>query len=91
MSSSSTLADAATINEPGASDTPQLVHPLYVRVTHWINALAILIMISCILQIGAFIILVPAIAWVWFTKDTTAALIFTRCVSARRARDRCAT
>ena len=39
--------------------------------------LAILIMISCILQIGAFIILVPAIAWVWFTKDTTAALIFT--------------
>jgi thiosulfate reductase cytochrome b subunit len=40
------MADVATINEPGARDTRRLVHPLYVRITHWINALAILIMIG---------------------------------------------
>jgi len=39
--------------------------------------LAVLIMISCILQIGAAIFLIPAVAWVWFTKDTTTALLFT--------------
>src|ERR1041384_5112428 len=39
--------DDTTINETGASDfnTPP-IHPLYVRMTHWINALAILIMIG---------------------------------------------
>jgi len=40
------MAEAATINEPGASGTAELMHPLYVRITHWINALAILIMIG---------------------------------------------
>jgi predicted PurR-regulated permease PerM len=34
-------------------------------------------MISCIMQIGAAIFLVPAVAWVWFTQDTTTALLFT--------------
>jgi len=38
------MADAATMNEPGAR--AELIHPLYVRITHWINALAILIMIG---------------------------------------------
>src|SRR5580765_2236633 len=40
------MAEAATINEPGASGTAELIHPLYVRITHWINALAVLIMIG---------------------------------------------
>jgi len=40
------MADT-TINETGASDfNAQPIHPLYVRITHWINALAILIMIG---------------------------------------------
>src|ERR1041384_2219923 len=30
----------------GASDTQPLIHPLYVRITHWINALAVLVMIG---------------------------------------------
>src|ERR1041384_1953932 len=30
----------------GASDTQPLIHPLYVRITHWINALAMLVMIG---------------------------------------------
>ncbi|MGB9365727.1 MAG: cytochrome b/b6 domain-containing protein [Xanthobacteraceae bacterium] len=38
------MADAATIDESSAGT--ELVHPLYVRITHWINALAILIMIG---------------------------------------------
>jgi len=38
------MADAATINESSAGT--ETVHPLYVRITHWINALAILIMIG---------------------------------------------
>jgi thiosulfate reductase cytochrome b subunit len=46
MCFTASMADVATINEPGAKDTRQLVHPLYVRITHWINALAILIMIG---------------------------------------------
>src|SRR5689334_22876965 len=44
--------------------------------------LAVLIMISCILQIGAFIFIVPAVAWVWFTTDTTPALLFTAYIVA---------
>ena len=41
------MADATTINQAPADDTPPaLIHPLYVRITHWINALAILIMIG---------------------------------------------
>jgi thiosulfate reductase cytochrome b subunit len=42
------MTDAATIDQSGASggSNTQLIHPLYVRVTHWINALAILIMIG---------------------------------------------
>jgi predicted PurR-regulated permease PerM len=39
--------------------------------------LAFLIMASGILQIGAAIFIVPAVIWVWITKDTTAALLFT--------------
>jgi thiosulfate reductase cytochrome b subunit len=36
-----------TLDEPGtAGARPELIQPLYVRVTHWINALAILIMIG---------------------------------------------
>jgi thiosulfate reductase cytochrome b subunit len=38
------MAEAATINRPSAR--AELIHPLYVRITHWINALAILIMIG---------------------------------------------
>jgi thiosulfate reductase cytochrome b subunit len=41
------MADAATIKGPGTSGPqPEVIHPLYVRITHWINALAILIMIT---------------------------------------------
>ena len=41
------MADAGTIDETGANGAqPELIHPLYVRVTHWINALAVLIMIG---------------------------------------------
>ena len=42
------MTDAATIDQSRASDggNAQLIHPLYVRITHWINALAILIMIG---------------------------------------------
>ena len=41
------MADAATIEQSGASGSKaEPVHPLYVRITHWINALAILIMIG---------------------------------------------
>jgi len=40
------MADA-TINEAGASHfRTQPIHPLYVRITHWINALVVLIMIG---------------------------------------------
>jgi thiosulfate reductase cytochrome b subunit len=35
---------AATIDK--ARDVGQAIHPLYVRITHWINALAILIMVG---------------------------------------------
>jgi thiosulfate reductase cytochrome b subunit len=38
------MADAAIMNEPGSK--AELIHPLYVRITHWINALAVLIMIG---------------------------------------------
>jgi thiosulfate reductase cytochrome b subunit len=41
------MADAATITEPGATRSKgESIHPLHVRITHWINALAILIMIG---------------------------------------------
>src|SRR3954452_18315286 len=41
------MADAVTIDEARASGAePELIHPLYVRITHWINALAVLIMIG---------------------------------------------
>jgi thiosulfate reductase cytochrome b subunit len=41
------MADMATINETSASGLrAQTIHPLYVRITHWINALAILIMVG---------------------------------------------
>jgi len=41
------MANAATINETHASGAePELIHPLYVRITHWLNALAILVMIG---------------------------------------------
>jgi thiosulfate reductase cytochrome b subunit len=38
------MADAAIVSESSAK--AELIHPLYVRITHWINALAILIMIG---------------------------------------------
>src|SRR5262249_33540608 len=38
------MAESATMNE--TRDAGPLIHPLYVRITHWINALAILIMIG---------------------------------------------
>src|ERR1043165_9795600 len=38
------MAEAATMNEAAGARQP--IHPLYVRITHWINALAILIMIG---------------------------------------------
>ena len=41
------MADAATIDQSGASGSKaEPVHPLYVRITHWINALAVLIMVG---------------------------------------------
>jgi len=41
------MTDAATINESGARDTrTEPVHPFHVRITHWINALAVLIMVG---------------------------------------------
>ncbi|MEJ0077387.1 MAG: cytochrome b/b6 domain-containing protein [Alphaproteobacteria bacterium] len=41
------MAEAATTSETGVSDaSPAPIHPLYVRITHWINAFAILIMIG---------------------------------------------
>src|SRR6202008_2541600 len=38
------MADVRTMSESRAR--AELVHPLYVRITHWVNALAILIMIG---------------------------------------------
>jgi thiosulfate reductase cytochrome b subunit len=43
MAEVANIADSSGIG--GASDPPA-VHPLYVRITHWINALAVLIMIG---------------------------------------------
>jgi thiosulfate reductase cytochrome b subunit len=41
------MGEATTINETPVGDTPPaLIHPLYVRITHWINALAVVIMIG---------------------------------------------
>jgi len=41
------MTDAAAINETRANGTrSELIHPLYVRVTHWINAFAVLMMIG---------------------------------------------
>ena len=38
------MAETATIAQTGTQAGP--IHPLYVRITHWINALAILIMVG---------------------------------------------
>jgi thiosulfate reductase cytochrome b subunit len=47
MCFTASMAEVATINETGLGDTGAgSIHPLYVRITHWINALAILIMIG---------------------------------------------
>jgi thiosulfate reductase cytochrome b subunit len=41
------MADTANITDLRGTGTAQLtVHPLYVRITHWINALAMLVMIG---------------------------------------------
>ncbi len=40
------MADTANIAADTGAGTERMVHPLYVRITHWINALAILIMIG---------------------------------------------
>ena len=39
------MADMTNVDLGGA-DTPYTIHPLYVRITHWINALAMLVMIG---------------------------------------------
>src|SRR5438034_606804 len=39
------MADMANI-DLRATDTQPAIHPLYVRITHWINALAVLILIG---------------------------------------------
>src|SRR4051812_11620051 len=39
------MADT-TNSELGGADTRPTIHPLYVRITHWINALAMLVMIG---------------------------------------------
>src|SRR5881394_3524905 len=39
------MVDTANIGGIGGRTVP-VIHPLYVRVTHWINALAVLIMIG---------------------------------------------
>ena len=40
------MADTANIVHLSGTGTAQPVHPLYVRVTHWVNALAMLVMIG---------------------------------------------
>src|ERR1043165_9332635 len=43
------MADTANIdgaNGIGAQSAQPVIHPLYVRITHWINALAMLVMIG---------------------------------------------
>ena len=44
------MTDTANIGARPARAAPQreqpVIHPLYVRITHWINALAILVMIG---------------------------------------------
>ena len=42
------MADTADLQAGGTagSGTGQAIHPLYVRITHWINALAVLVMIG---------------------------------------------
>ena len=39
------MADTANIDVSGTGRRP-VIHPLYVRITHWINALAMLVMIG---------------------------------------------
>jgi thiosulfate reductase cytochrome b subunit len=40
------MTDTANISATRTEHRPRAVHPLYVRITHWINALAILVMIG---------------------------------------------
>jgi thiosulfate reductase cytochrome b subunit len=40
------MTDTANISDLGRGAAAPLVHPLYVRITHWINALAMLVMIG---------------------------------------------
>ena len=40
------MADTANIAADTSTGTERVIHPLYVRITHWVNALAILIMIG---------------------------------------------
>jgi thiosulfate reductase cytochrome b subunit len=40
------MTDTANISDLGSAGAAPLVHPLYVRITHWINALAMLVMIG---------------------------------------------
>jgi thiosulfate reductase cytochrome b subunit len=40
------MTDTANISDLGGAGAAPLVHPLYVRITHWINALAVLVMIG---------------------------------------------
>ena len=40
------MTDTANIADLGGAGAAPIVHPLYVRITHWINALAMLVMIG---------------------------------------------
>src|SRR3954463_8557 len=40
------MADSANLQTDRMAAGAEVLHPLYVRITHWINALAILIMIG---------------------------------------------
>jgi len=40
------MTDTANIPDSGGAGAAPLVHPLYVRITHWINAFAMLLMIG---------------------------------------------
>ena len=40
------MTDTANISDLGGAGAAPIVHPLYVRITHWINALAMLVMIG---------------------------------------------
>lgn len=42
--------------------------------------LAIVVLMLCILQITAFVVVIPVLIWVWATKSTVAAILITLCL-----------